>query len=80
MNPTVDRWDLPPTAMCFWDETGQLKSPGKMGARVIILDALGVDQEGLGQTDFKKTQNHHAEAPVDTRNRKGRRSGAWNRH
>ena len=51
---TVDWWDLPHDALFFGDEGGMPRSPGKLGARVIIFDALGGDQEGLRQTDFKK--------------------------
>ena len=42
-----------------------------------IFDALGGDQEGLGQTDFKKS--HVDPPPQDHTNRPGRRSTAWSR-
>ena len=75
---TVDWWDLPHDALCFRDEGGTPRSPGKLGARVIIFDALGGDQEGLGQTDFKKS--HVDPPPQDHRNRPGRRSTAWSKN
>ena len=71
----VHWWDLPHDALCFRDERGTPRSPGKLGARVIIFDALRGDQEGLGQTDFKKS--HVDPPPQDHRNRPGRRSTAW---
>ena len=74
---TVDRWDLPHDALCFRDEGGTPRSPGKLGARVIIFDAFGGDQEGSGQTDFKKS--HVDPPPQDHRNRPGRRSTAWSK-
>ena len=74
---TVDWWALPHDALCFRDEGGTPCSPGKLGARVIILDALGGDQEGLEQTDFKKS--HVDPPPQDHRNRPGRRSTAWSK-
>ena len=74
---TVDWWYLPHDALCFRDEGGTPRSPGKLGARVIIFDAFGGDQEGLGQTDFKKS--HVDPPPQDHRNRPGRRSTAWSK-
>ena len=74
---TVDWWDLPHDALCF-REKGTPRSPGKLGARVIIFDTSGADQEGLGQTDFKKS--HVDPPPQDHRNRPGRRSTAWSKH
>ena len=38
---TVDWWDLPHDPLCFRDEGGTPRSPGKIGARVIIFDVLG---------------------------------------
>ena len=75
---TVDWWDLPHDALCFRDEGGTPHSPGKLGARVIIFDALGGDQDGLGQTDFK--QSHVDPPPQDHLNRPGRRSTAWSKN
>ena len=72
---TVDWWYLPHNALCFRDEGGTPRSPGKLGARVIIFDAFGDAQEGLGQTDFKKS--HVDPPPQDHRNRSGDRSTAW---
>ena len=72
---TVDWWDLPHDALCFRDEGGTPRSPGKLGARVIIFDALRGDQEGLGQAAFKKS--HVDCPPQDHRDRPGRRSTAW---
>ena len=37
---TVHWWDLPHDALCFRDEGGMPRPPGKLGARVIIFDAL----------------------------------------
>ena len=75
---TVDWWDLPHDALCFRDDVGTHRSSGTLGARVIIFDALGGDQEGLGQTDFKKS---HVDPPLqDHRNRPGGRSTAWSKH
>ena len=74
---TVDGWDLPHDALCFRDEGCTPRSPWKLGARVIFFDALGADQEGLGQTDFKKS--HVDPPPQDHRNRPGRRSTAWSK-
>ena len=74
----VDWWDLPNDALCFRDEGGTPRSPGKLGARVIFFDALGGDQEGLGQTDFKKS--HVDPPPQDHRNRPGRRSKACSKN
>ena len=54
------------------------RSPGKLGARVLLFDAFGGDQEGLGQTDFKKSQVDPP--PQDHRNRPGRRSTAWSKN
>ena len=45
---TVDWWVLPHDSLCFRDEGGTPRSPGKLSARGIIFDALGADQEGLG--------------------------------
>ena len=75
---TVDWWDSPHDALCFRDEGDTPRSPGKLGARVIVFDALGADQEGLGQTDFKKS--HVDPSPQDHQNRPGRRSTAWCKH
>ena len=75
---TVDWWGSPHDAVCFRDEGGTPRSPRKLGARVIIFDALGGDQEGLGQTDFKKS--HVDPPPQDHRNRPGRRSTAWSKN
>ena len=75
---TVDRWDLLHDALCFRDEGGKPRSPGKLGARVIIFDASGGDQEGLGQTDFKKSHIHSP--PQDHRNRPGHCSTAWSKN
>ena len=74
---TVDWWDLPHDAFCFRDEGATPRSPGKLGACLIISDALGGDEEGLGQTDFKKP--HVDPPPQDNRNRPGRRSTAWSK-
>ena len=74
---TVDWWDLMHDALCFADEGGTPRSPGKLGARVIIFDALGADQEGLRQTDFKKS--HADPPPQDHRNRPSCRSTAWSK-
>ena len=71
---TVDWWDLPHDTLWFRDEGRTPRSPGKLGARVILFDAFGGDQEGLGQTDFRKT--HADPPPQDHRNRPGRRSTA----
>ena len=71
----VDWWDSPHDALCLRAEGGTPRSPGKLGARVITFDALGSDQEGLGQTDFKKSQVDPP--PQDNRNRSGRLSTAW---
>ena len=54
--------------LCFRDEDG---------ARGIIFDALGGDQEGLGRSDFKKS--HVDPPPQDHRNQPGRRSTAWSK-
>ena len=62
---TVDWWDLPPDFLCFSDEHGSQRTPGRLGACVIIFDALSVDQEGLGQTDSKTST---APPPPDHRN------------
>ena len=51
---TVYWRDSPHDALCFRDEGDSPRSPGKLSARVIIFDALGGDQDALGQTDFKK--------------------------
>ena len=75
---TVDWWGLPHDALCFRDEGGKPRSPRKLGARVIIFDALGGDQEGLGQTDFK--ESHVDPPPQDHRNWPGRCSTAWSKH
>ena len=75
---TVDRWDLPNDALCFRDEGGAPRSPGKLGATVFFFDALGGDQEGLRQTDFKKS--HVDPPPQDHRNRPGGRSTAWSKY
>ena len=75
---TVDLWDLPHDALSFRDEGGTPRSPGKSGARVIIFDALGADQEGSGQTDVKKSLVDPP--PQDHRNQPGRRSTAWSKH
>ena len=71
---TVDWSDLPHDALCFRDEGGTPRSPVKLGAGVIFFDALGVDQEGLGQTDFQKS--HVDPPPQDHQKRPGRRSTA----
>ena len=75
---TVGRWDLPHDALCFRDEGGTPRSPGKLGARVIIFDAFGGDQEGLGQTDFKKS--HVDPPPQEHLSRPGHRSTAWSQN
>ena len=75
---TVDWWDLQHDALCFHVEGGTPRSPGKLAARVIIFDALGADQEGLGQTDFKKS--HVDPPPQDHRNWPGCRSTAWSKN
>ena len=75
---TVDWWDLPDNALCFLDEGGTPRSPGKLGARVIIFDALGGDQEGWGQTEFKKS--HVDPPPQDHRSCRGCRSTAWSKN
>ena len=68
----------PHTALLNLVEPPSACSPGKLGARVIIFDALGGDQEGLGQTDFRKS---HVDPPLqDHRNRPGRRSTAWSKN
>ena len=72
---TVDGWDLPHEAFCFRDEGGTPSSPGKLGARVVIFDAFGSDQEGLEQADFKKS--HVDPPPQDHPNRPGRSSTDW---
>ena len=75
---TVDWWDLPHDAFRFRNEGGTPRSPGKFGARVIIFDALGGDQEGLGQTDFRKS--YVDPPPQDHQNRPGRCSTAWSKN
>ena len=75
---TVEWWDVPHDALCFRYEGGTPRSPGKLGARVIIFDALGGDQEELGQTDFKKS--HVDPPPQDHQNLPGRRSTAWSKN
>ena len=72
---TVDWWDFPHDALCLLDEGGTPRSPGKLNAQVIISDALGGDQAGLRQTDFRKS--HVDPPPQDHQNRPGRRSTAW---
>ena len=75
---TVYWWDLPHDTLCFRDERSTPRSPGKLGARVIIFDALRGDQEVLGQTDFMKS--HVDPPPQDHRNRPSRRSTAWSKN
>ena len=41
-------WNLPHDALCFHDEGGRPRSPAKLGARVLIFDASGGDEGGLG--------------------------------
>ena len=74
---TVNWWDLPHDASPLRDEGGTPRSPWKSGAGVVIFDALGGDQEVLGQTDFKKS--HMDPPPQDHQNRPGRRSTAWSK-
>ena len=75
---TVDWWDLPHDALCFRDEGGTPCSPGNLGARVILFNAFRGDQEGLGETDFKKS--HLDPPPQDHWNWSGRHSTGWSKN
>ena len=73
----VDCGHLPHDALCSRDEGATPRFPREISARVIIFDALGGDQEGLGETDFRKS--HVDPPPQDHRNRPGRRSTPWSK-
>ena len=75
---TVNWWDLPHDALCFRNEGGTPRSPAKLGARVMVFYALRGDQEGLGQTNFKKS--HADPPPQDHQKRPGGRSTAWSKN
>ena len=51
----MDWWDIPKGESIFWDGKGKMLSQdGHLQYQAVLLDALGIEQEGLNQTSWKQ--------------------------